>query len=145
MRITAKSDKIGQKLEEKRNPNGTFAKGNTFGRMPKEGLTILDLTKLVRKYEKTQDKTILKHYFERLFENDKLLGDFIDRYVPKKQLNELTGKDGQPIGGTQITLLEKVYQDCPLKHTGECPVREKVKLADDARAEKEGLRKWAGK
>jgi hypothetical protein len=124
-----------QKLEENRNPDGTFANGNAFGRIPKEGLTILDLTKLVRKYEKTQDKTILKHYFERLFENDRLLSNFIDRYVPRKQLNELTGPDGQPVGGTQITLIEKVYEDCPLKHTGECPVREKVKLVDGVRSE----------
>ena len=134
-----------QKLEENRNPDGTFAKGNAFGRIPKEGLTILDLTKLVRKYEKTQDKTILKHYFERLFENDRLLGDFIDRYVPRKQLNELTGPDGQPVGGTFVTLIEKVYEDCPLKDTGECPMREKVKLADDVLKEKEGLKKWPGK
>lgn len=129
-----------RKIEGNRNPDGTFAKGNAFGRMPKEGLTILDLTKLVRKYEKTQDKTILKHYFERLFENDRLLSNFIDRYVPRKQLNELIGPDGQPVGGTQITLIEKVYEDCPLKHTGECPVREKVKLADDLRSENIGGR-----
>ena len=66
-------------------------------------------------------------------------------YPADRSKLELTGKDGQPIGGTQITLIERVYQDCPLKHTGKCPVRNKVKLADDVRAEERGSRKWAGK
>lgn len=39
---------------------------------------------------------------------------------------ELTGKDGRPVGGTIITLIEKSY-DCPLREKGECPVEEKVK------------------
>jgi len=37
---------------------------------------------------------------------------------------ELTGKDGQPIGGTTITLIEKTYE-CPLRK--ECPLEEKLK------------------
>ena len=52
------------------------------------------------------------------------------KYPADRSKLELTGKDGQPVGGTQITLIEKVYQNCPLKHTGECPVREKVKQLD---------------
>ncbi|MBA7591204.1 hypothetical protein ES708_33356 [subsurface metagenome] len=118
-----------QKIEENRNQDGTFAEGNAFGRMPKKGLTILDLTKLTREYEKTQDKTILKHYFERLFENDRLLGDFIDRYVPKKQLSELTGPGGIPLEPTTITLKKTVYITCPLK--SQCPIKEKVEQAGD--------------
>ena len=52
------------------------------------------------------------------------------KYPADRSKLELTGKDGQSVGGTQITLIEKVYQNCPLKHTGECPVREKVKQLD---------------
>lgn len=60
-----------------------------------------------------------------------------DIYPADRNKVELTGKDGEPIGRT-IVLLEKIYQNCPLKSTGECPVREKVKLADDLRSENIG-------
>ena len=59
-----------------------------------------------------------------------------DIYPADRNKVELTGKDGKPIGGTFVTLIQKTYQDCPLKHTGECPIKEKVKLADDVRSEK---------
>ncbi len=57
-----------------------------------------------------------------------------DIYPADRNKVELTGKDGEPIGGT-IVLLEKIYQNCPLKSTGECPIQEKVKLVDDVRSE----------
>lgn len=56
-----------------------------------------------------------------------------EMYPADRNKVELTGKDGEPIGRT-IVLLEKVYEDCPLKSTGECPIKEKVKLADTARS-----------
>jgi len=52
------------------------------------------------------------------------------KYPADRSKLELTGKDGQLVGGTFVTLIEKVYKDCPLKHTGECPVKEKVKELD---------------
>ena len=58
-----------------------------------------------------------------------------DMYPADRNKVELTGKDGEPIGRT-IILLEKVYEDCPLKSTDRCPVKEKVKLAEAARREK---------
>lgn len=58
-----------------------------------------------------------------------------DIYPADRNKVELTGKDGEPIGRT-IVLLEKIYQNCPLKSTGECPIQEKVKLADDVRSGK---------
>jgi len=66
-------------------------------------------------------------------------------YPADRSKLELTGKDGKPLGGTQIVLIEKSYENCPLKDTGECPLRKKVKLADDILAEKRGLKKWPGK
>lgn len=56
-----------------------------------------------------------------------------DKYPADRNKVELTGKDGESIGRT-IVLLEKTYQDCPLKSTGECPIQEKVKLADEVRS-----------
>jgi hypothetical protein len=56
-----------------------------------------------------------------------------DIYPADRNKVELTGKDGEPIGRT-IVVLEKSYKNCPLKSTGECPVREKVKLVDDVRS-----------
>ena len=58
-----------------------------------------------------------------------------DIYPADRNKVELTGKDGEPICRT-IVLIEKTYQNCPLKSTGECPVREKVKLIDGVRSEK---------
>lgn len=60
-----------------------------------------------------------------------------DIYPADRNKVELTGKDGKPIGRT-IVLLEKIYQNCPLKSTGECPIQEKVKLVDDVRSENIG-------
>ncbi len=57
-----------------------------------------------------------------------------DIYPADRNKVELTGKDGEPIGQT-IILIEKTYQNCPLKSTGECPIKEKVKLVDDVRSE----------
>jgi len=47
-----------------------------------------------------------------------------DMYPDDRNKVELTGKDGESIGRT-IILLEKVYEDCPLKSTGRCPVRKR--------------------
>jgi hypothetical protein len=51
------------------------------------------------------------------------------KYPADRSKLELTGKDGEPIGQT-IILIKKTYEDCSLKYTGECPVREKVNLLD---------------
>lgn len=84
-----------------------IAKGNTIGRMPKKGFTLTDLNKLIRKYEKTHDQTILKHYIGQLFKDNRLLEKYIDKNVPTKTISELTGKDGSPL---QITLKKIMYQ-----------------------------------
>lgn len=57
-----------------------------------------------------------------------------DIYPADRNKVEFTGKDGESVGQT-IVLLEKIYQNCPLKSTGECPIQEKVKLVDDIRSE----------
>jgi len=74
-----------------------FAKGNTIGRMKKKGFTLTDLNKVVVAYEKAHGVTILKHYVEQLLEDNRLLDKYIDRNVPVKTINELTGVDGGPI------------------------------------------------
>ena len=84
-----------------------FAKGNQIGRMKKKGFTLTDLNKVIVEYEKTHEFTILKHYIEQLFKDNTLLGKYIDKNVPTKQINELTGKDGSPISFKFI--IEKSY------------------------------------
>jgi len=98
----------GNPKKSDRLPNGYFAKGNKIGRMKKKGYTLADLTKVAREYEKTHDQTILKHYIEQLFKDNKLLEKYIDRYVPPKQINELTGKDGAPL---TVTLKKVIYEE----------------------------------
>jgi len=93
-------------LKSDRTEHGYFAKGNQIGRMKKRGYTLLDLTKAAIQYEKTHDITILKHYLERLQTNDRLLENFINKYVPTKTINEFTGKDGLPLQ----FIIEKSYQ-----------------------------------
>jgi len=90
--MTDKSVKIRENKD--RGEHGYFAKGNTIGRMKKKGYTINDLTKVAIEYEKTHDNTILKHYIEQLFKNDKLLDKFVDRYIPPvlKQQVDIDGK-----------------------------------------------------
>ena len=83
-----------------------FASGNKIGRMKKKGYTLADLTKVAMQYDKTHDESILKHYINMLFSDNKLLDKFIDRYVPTKTINELTGKDGSPIK----YIIEKTYE-----------------------------------
>jgi len=125
--------KIGEnRIEDIRNPDGTFKKGTQIGRMKKKGFSITDLTRVAMEYDKTHDLTILKHYIEQLFVDNRLLDRFIDRYVPTKNINEITGKDGEPLGRTVIftTLQKHVYQDCPLKGIGKCPVEKEVNLLD---------------
>jgi len=57
------------------------------------------------------------------------------KYPADRGKYELTGKDGQPIGGTCITLVEHIYQGCPLSEKGQCPVKGKVELAHKVREE----------
>ncbi len=74
-----------------------LAKGNQIGRMKKKGYTLLDLTKVAMQYDKTHDVSILKHYIEQLLNDNRLLENFINKYVPTKTINELTGAGGGPI------------------------------------------------
>jgi len=80
-------------------PNGQkrFAKGNQIGRIRKKGYTLTDLTKVALEYDKTHDESILKHYINQLISDNRLLENFINKYVPTKTINELTGAGGGPI------------------------------------------------
>lgn len=90
-------------------PNGSrFAKGSQIGRMKKKGFTLTDLNKLVRVYEETHDKPILKHYIDQLFKDNNLLSKYIDKNVPTKTINELTGADGTPLS---VTLKKVNYKE----------------------------------
>lgn len=104
--MTDKSIKIdgNQDFDNK----GHFAKGNKIGRMKKKGFTLTDLNKVIVAYEKTHDQTILKHYIEQLFKDNTLLSKYIDKNVPTKQINELTGADGSPL---EVTLKKVVYSE----------------------------------
>ena len=83
-----------------------LAKGNQIGRMKKKGYTLADLTKVAMQYDKTHDESILKHYINMLFSDNRLLENFINKYVPTKTINELTGKDGSPL----TFIIEKSYE-----------------------------------
>ncbi|MEA2016247.1 MAG: hypothetical protein U9O59_06045 [Actinomycetota bacterium] len=91
-------------------PNGQkrFAKGNKIGKMKKRGFTLTDLNKVVVEYEKTHNQTLLKHYIEQLMVDNNLLSKFIDKNVPTKNINEVTGADGSPF---QVTLKKVVYKE----------------------------------
>lgn len=105
------SSKISKKPK---NPNYTigksgkkvFAKGNQIGRMPKKGFTLTDLNKLIREYEETKDITLLEHYIDELHKDNKLLARYMDKNIPTKSINELTGPGGEPLS---ITLRELIY------------------------------------
>ena len=85
-----------------------FAKGNKIGRMKKKGFTLTDLNKIVVEYEKTHDNTILKHYIEQLFIDNNLLSKYIDKNVPTKNINELSGPGGSPLN---VTLNKVIYSE----------------------------------
>jgi len=89
-----------------KNGKHEFAKGNKIGRMKKKGFTLADLNKLIRKYEETKSdgETLLKHYIEQLFKDNRLLAKYIDKNIPT--INEITGAGGEPIS---ITLRELIY------------------------------------
>jgi len=97
--------KIGEnRIEDIRNPDGTFKKGTKIGCMKKKGFTLTDLNKLIRKYEKVNGELLLKHYIAQLFKDNRLLEKYIDKNVPTK--NELTGPGGGPI---THYIIEKTY------------------------------------
>ena len=100
--MTDKSMKIDKDFDDK----GHFAKGNQIGRMKKKGYTLLDLTKVAMQYDKTHDISILKHYIEQLLADNTLLSKYIDKNVPTKTVNELTGVDGSPL----TFIIEKTYK-----------------------------------
>ena len=83
-----------------------FAKGNQIGRMKKKGFTLTDLNKVIVEYEKSHDLPILKHYIEQLYKDNTLLSKYIDKNVPTKTINELTGADGTPL---TVTLKKVIY------------------------------------
>lgn len=90
-----KSDR-NENFDEK----GKFIKGNVIGRMPKKGFTLTHLNKLVKEFEESKENkkgTLLKHYVRRLYKNDRLLARYMDKNVPTKTINELTGPGGEPI------------------------------------------------
>ena len=99
-----------------RTEHGYFAKGNQIGRMKKRGYTRDDLTKVAIEYDKTHEDSILKHYINMLLSDNRLLENFINKYVPTKTINELTGVDGTPLH----FIIEKSYSgDNPEKKEGE--------------------------
>jgi len=97
-----KSDNDNDRL-----PNGYFAKGNKIGRMPKKGLTLKYLTKAVIKDEEFNKRAIVRHYVDELYKDNRLLENFVNRYVPTKTINELTGAGGSPLR----FVIEKSYPD----------------------------------
>ena len=113
--MTDKSVKIGE--NQNHSEHGRFAKGNQIGRMKKKGFTLTDLNKLIRKYEESHGTPILKHYITQLFKDNHLLDKYIDKNVPTKTINELTGADGSPLQ----FIIEKSYQgeDDKQQNTGE--------------------------
>jgi len=89
MATHSKIDKNRQNVEDnfKLKPDGrrVFAKGNQIGRIRKKGYTLTDLTKVAMEYDKTHDESILKHYINQLISDNRLLENFVNRYIPPKQ------------------------------------------------------------
>ena len=111
--MSDKSENIGDFTTNEKGQN-RFAKGNKIGRMPKKGLTLLDLTKLAIKLEKKypEKDPLPLHYLKRAFKNDKILSDIMNKYMPPTTKNELTGADGSPLS---ITLNKVIYADTEKK------------------------------
>lgn len=95
--MSDKPQKITENFNRFEDGRNKFAPGNQIGRMKKRGYTLLDLTKVAMQYDKTHDETILKHYINELSKDNRLLENFINKYVPTKTINELTGAGGGPI------------------------------------------------
>ena len=107
--MTDKSIEIDKKQDF--DNKGHFANGNKIGRMKKKGYTLADLTKVAMQYDKTHDESILKHYINMLFSDNRLLENFINKYVPTKTINELTGKDGSPLTFERVIYVEDKVED----------------------------------
>lgn len=70
------------------------------------------------------DHAIISKYIDMIF---KLRAS----YPADRAKLELTGPGGKPLMPTTIYLLEKTYENCPLKSTKQCPVKDKLKKAED--------------
>lgn len=92
------------------------------------GLNDVYLMSKLKEGLETQNLSIRVRYLDMILK-------LKDIYPADRNKVELTGKGGEPIGRT-IVLLENIYQNCPLKSTGECPIKEKIKLIDDVRSGK---------
>lgn len=73
------------------------------------------------------DHTAITKYLEMIFRLKTL-------YPADRSKFELTGPGGEPLART-VVLKEIIYQDCPLK--AQCPIKEKVKQAENSRKEKD--------
>ncbi len=106
MEGVSKVAKIAKENFEVKNGRNCFAKGNNIGRMKKRGYVLEDLTKIAIQYDKAHpDESILKHYIKQLMEDNRLLENFINKYVPTINKQELTGADGSPL----TFVIEKSY------------------------------------
>ena len=82
------------------------------------------------------DHTIISKYIDMVF---KLKAS----YPADRSRLELTGKDGQPIGGTQVIYMtEKVYEMCPLRL--QCPIEKEVCEAERLNAIEKAKKKGKG-
>ncbi|MEA3298072.1 MAG: terminase small subunit [Chloroflexota bacterium] len=83
------------------------------------GLNDVYLANKLKEGLETRNLSIRVRYLDMIFKLKNI-------YPADRSKLELTGKDGKPIGGPTITLIEKSYV-CPLREKGECPVEEKIK------------------
>ena len=99
---------------------GRFTKGNHFGCILKRGYSLLDITKAAMRYDETHDGTIMKKYIDRVTKNDRMLENFVNRYVPAKTVSEFTGVDGSPL----TFIIEKTYKQEEVKDSKEAKSKE---------------------
>ena len=105
--MSDKSENIGNNFTtDPKTGKSIFAKGNTIGRIKKKGFTLTDLNKLMGELDEEEKRSLLKHYHKRLYKNDKLLQNYIEKNVPTKTIQELTGKDGTPLN----FIIRKTYE-----------------------------------
>jgi len=74
--------------------------------MKKKGFTLTDLNKVAYEYGKTKNKDFLEHYIRQCFIDNRLLQNYIEKNVPTKTIQELTGNDGTPLN----FIIRKTYE-----------------------------------
>jgi hypothetical protein len=112
-----------------RDKKGWFLKGNKIHTPRRKRSDIEALRKALKKEGKNlrPSQAFWDKVAEMAFKDPGIMKAVMNKLAPNKTEIDATIDNNEQ---KTIIVIEKTYQNCPLSSTKECPIKEKVKLAD---------------